>query len=88
MPDGRSMRSCDPETNYTPIDSGRMCLAASETPSPVNYQAPASSNERAGQPSLHVCCQHQLFNCANHDVGRVVFASVTNVISQASGQKQ
>src|SRR5262249_53829436 len=53
MPDGRSMRSCDPETNYTAIDSGRMCLAASETPSPVDYQAPASSNERAwsAQPS-------------------------------------
>lgn len=42
MPDGNSVRSACPETNRAQIDSGTLCLEASETPTPVGYEVSLS----------------------------------------------
>jgi len=44
MPDGDDPLPFCQETNYTPIDDGTLCIAASETPTPVGYSAPPTSS--------------------------------------------
>jgi hypothetical protein len=52
MPDGKSRAPVCAETNYTPIDSGTMCLATSETPTPVNYSSPEQGTTLLVSPAF------------------------------------
>src|SRR3979490_3297592 len=52
MPDGKSVRSFCPESDYTPIDSGTMCVASSETPTPVNHCAVESATTLLLSPAF------------------------------------
>jgi|SRR5579859_714545 len=52
MPDGNKPGPMCSETNYTPIDSGTMCLADSETPTPVSYCSPDQEPNHLVSPAF------------------------------------